>query len=148
MSWFRERQMGVENSWERKTCIKPLSKHGFGPPPPFRFVRALLCSSGETDTDQTIPLSEAQNFKTGSGGRTLFLFPIPKGRKIEKTISLESFNLAWKTQSRLKILILTFRIPTNIKWGFCRHTRKIQTHLKISIPEGDLEIFQLSQSLP
>ena len=65
--------------------------------------------------------------------------------------SLENFNLAWKLQSRLNFSIPGFRIAHknrglvggsleifNLAWK----CHSFQSRLKISIPEGDLEIFQ------
>ena len=65
--------------------------------------------------------------------------------------SLEIYNLAWKLQSRLKFSILTLRNPHknrglvggsleifNLAWK----CHSFQSRLKISIPEGDLELFQ------
>ena len=67
----------------------------------------------------------------------------PKGPKIEK------FNLAWNFQSRLKTsisleifnLVLQQNSPqqNRVWWAALL---KFQSRLKISIPEGDLEIFQ------
>ena len=71
-------------------------------------------------------------------------------------LSLEIFDLAWNFQSRLKFSILTLRIPHknrglvggslemfNLAWK----CHSFQSRLKISIPEGDLEIFQDSGPL-
>ena len=51
------------------------------------------------------------------------------------------FNLAWAFQSRLKISILTFRIPhTQKKQGLVGGSpENVQSCLRISIPEGDLD---------
>ena len=40
-------------------------------------------------------------------------FSVPKCPNLEKPISLDIFNLAWKRQSRLKISIYAFRNPHN-----------------------------------
>ena len=54
---------------------------------------------------------------------------------LNKTISIEIVNLAWKLQSRLKFTISTFRISH-------KNGALVGGSLEISIPEADLEFFQ------